>query len=750
MSGPDDATVPFTIRPATPADRPDRLPDRYQLRDMIGSGGMGKVYRAHDATLGRDVAVKVIDHAPGGTGASQSRDRFVREARAAARLAHPNIVAVHDADPEAGWLVMDLVEGESLKDIMQRGAMAAKPARAIAEQVLAALDAAHASGVIHRDIKPSNIIVDARGKVTLVDFGVARLVDAEVTRTGESLGTPAYMAPEQLRGGKVDERTDLYGLAATLYEVVSGERMVAFETPSPASLAKVRQACGKEHGLAQLIVRCLQAAPEQRVASARDAIALLSQKRGRGLFVGVIAALALVGAGAFALSRVMDTKPAGDEARKRELFTMSQSGDHQKAEVLWREYVQKQPDDPDGWTMLLLTTWWSQGRLGEAVPEIERMRPHQADMLRGIVMIALRQEAHAIAFLEDAQKRHPNRVEIEYALGEARWHGQQIERGVQTLEHAYTMDPRWQMALHHVIEYRLSRGEPAPLKQFVDKLRAFDPGRAATLDCEILIAERKYAEALASARASLVRITDDNDLYACAMQAQVLAGDLDGAAQMAKQAAARAPIDLSEWGVRTIAAEVALYRGKLADYHAVLHEMAARQRKIVMALWRPTPDLAEPLQSSDNPRGQPIVPASQNLIEHALGRDPVEIYQYAFEAELRAYGRGLSARLRGDDVAAAAEFRQAMTAPAKGEIRMLAAHHLARSLVAQGDMAGAKTACDEVIRPYQYQAYRAALLPDCVLWSEDPAQWRQLVEQWTGEFQHPSIVEMKRRLATSP
>src|SRR5207244_3141835 len=116
---------------------------------------------------------------------------FVREARAAARLVHPNIVTVHDVDPEAGWLVMDLVDGESLRDVAARGRVPAPTCRHIAEQVLAALAVAHAAGVIHRDLKPSNIMLDDRGKATLVDFGVARLLDAELTRTGETLGTPA-------------------------------------------------------------------------------------------------------------------------------------------------------------------------------------------------------------------------------------------------------------------------------------------------------------------------------------------------------------------------------------------------------------------------------------------------------------------------------------------------------------------------------------------------------------------------------
>ena len=165
----------------------------------------------------------------------------MREARAAARLVHPNIVAVHDVDPEAGWLVMELVEGESLRDRAERGAL--PPALVARDRRAGAGGArrrAHAAGVIHRDIKPSNIMVGADDRVKLVDFGVARLVDVEVTRTGESLGTPAYMAPEQMRGAPIDARTDLYALGATLYELVTGERMIAFESPSADDAREAR------------------------------------------------------------------------------------------------------------------------------------------------------------------------------------------------------------------------------------------------------------------------------------------------------------------------------------------------------------------------------------------------------------------------------------------------------------------------------------------------------------------------------
>ena len=607
------------------------------------------------------------------------------------------------------------------------------------------------TGVIHRDIKPSNIIVDARGKVTLVDFGVARLVDAEVTRTGESLGTPAYMAPEQLRGGKVDERTDLYGLAATLYELISGERMVAFESPSPASIAKVKKACGSERGLAEVISRCLTAAPEQRIASARDATAILSNKRrGRTRVVAAvvgIGVLAALGGGAFAYTKLHHKPGANvDDPRRRELFALTQSGEHKKAELLLEQYVEAHPDDPDARMMSLLTDWWTHGVLPTPLPDIDKLRPVQRDMFQGLTLLINRRESQAIAYLEDAEHRYPDSVEIQYALGEARWHGQQIERGVETLEHAFKMDPRWLMSLHHVMEYRLARGETGSLRPLVEDIRAVNAPRAATLECQIALSDRDYPKATQLAKASIANLPPSTELYSCLVESYILAGDLDAAAASAKEGTERTEIDLEEFGLRTIAAELLLYQGRLADYLASLPDSADRQRRITLAYWRTPPAFDEQVQPASGLRGQPIVPASQTLLAHMQGKDLVESYAHAFEAELRAYGQGLAAELQGNLIGAAEQLRRAMLAPAKGDIRLLAAHDLARVLHAQGDKAGAKAACDEVLRPHLYVPYRAALVPDCVLWSEDAMQWRALSDHWTGELQHPSVVEIRRSL----
>jgi eukaryotic-like serine/threonine-protein kinase len=199
------------------------LGGRYALGAMLGSGGMGQVYRARDRVLERTVAVKVLSSA-----ATQDPElvaRFGREARAAAALHHPNIVAVFDsgADGDLQYLVMEYVDGQSLARLLRQEGML-EPGRAaeVGRQVCQALAAAHATGLVHRDITPGNLLVDPAGLVKVADFGIAKLA-AATTMTGDRvLGTAAYLAPEQAQGRPVDGRSDLYALGCVLYELVTG------------------------------------------------------------------------------------------------------------------------------------------------------------------------------------------------------------------------------------------------------------------------------------------------------------------------------------------------------------------------------------------------------------------------------------------------------------------------------------------------------------------------------------------------
>lgn len=200
---------------------------RYRLAGEIGRGAMGAVYRAHDPQLDRDVAVKLISlaFAAGHGDPKEAAARFAREARVAARLHHPNVVSVFDFGEEGEqlFLVMELVEGETLSQRLARGDFpGTTQALEIVAQTADALAAAHLAGVIHRDIKPGNLLLPRSGAVKVSDFGVAKAVgeSTELTRTGMMVGSPAYMAPEQVQGQELDGRSDLFSLGVVLYELL--------------------------------------------------------------------------------------------------------------------------------------------------------------------------------------------------------------------------------------------------------------------------------------------------------------------------------------------------------------------------------------------------------------------------------------------------------------------------------------------------------------------------------------------------
>ncbi|HUS32650.1 MAG TPA: protein kinase [Kofleriaceae bacterium] len=746
MSNQDDPTVANTPRgTAKRALTEPPQPDRYTIVKLLGEGGMGRVYRAHDTRLGRDVAIKMIDVGLQGPDKTQQRERFVREAKAAARLVHPNIAVVHDVDAEAGWLVMELVEGEALREVLAKGPLEAPLVRKVAEQVLAALDAAHGAGIIHRDVKPSNIVLQPNGNVKLVDFGVARLIDMEVTRTGENVGTPAYMAPEQIRGGAIDGRTDLYALGATLYELVTGARMIAFESPGPQAQDKIEKACGSDRALAQVIVRCLQSDPEARFASARDALTVLEPARPkkRALWpLAMVAFAALAGGGVFALAKMRMPKQKAADARLAKAFTLAQRGENEKASGLLAEVLADDPLDPDAVTYKLLVDWWEGGILGDVERRVEKVKlskPQRA-MITGIDLITKRRETEAIAFLEGADRESPNSVEILYALGEARWHGQQLQPGVDTLTRAFMLDPRWQVALHHVTEFRLSRGEATQLQPIAEKLRVVDPPAGATLDCKIAVGNRDYKGAADIAAKALERLEKIPELYICLAQAYVLERHFDLAEQTAKAAFDLWPIDMREWGGFAQYAELTLYRGQLDEYLALLRGKPSRQRAIALLLWRPKEETNETQPSGPGMRMPPLGAAVWVLQELTRGRNPVAVYGDYVEPEVAAYGKALRAELQGDLVQATAEYRKALAVPAKGDMRMLLAHHLARVLAKTGHEADAKQLCEEeVIAPRMYLPYRAVVLPDCLLWA---GRGSELLDQWRG-FEHPAVVKAR-------
>src|SRR5262245_2179776 len=267
----------------------------YEILGSLGSGGMGEVYRARDSRLERDVAIKVLPERLAQD--PMALARFHREARAVAALSHPNIISIHDVGNEQGtiFVVMELLEGETLGRRLQRSALEWREALTILTAVADGLTAAHAKSIIHRDIKPENVFLTAGGGVKVLDFGLARQGKATTahpgigtttafeTQVGLILGTVAYMAPEQVRGQQADARSDVFALGCVLFETVTGQRPFQGDTPADVMAAILHNTppllseSGRSRpaALDRVISRCLEKDPTRRFASAAEvAVAL--------------------------------------------------------------------------------------------------------------------------------------------------------------------------------------------------------------------------------------------------------------------------------------------------------------------------------------------------------------------------------------------------------------------------------------------------------------------------------------------
>ena len=250
---------------------------RFRVDALIGRGGMGEVYRGYDPVLQRDVALKVVRT---DVARPEFVDRLLREALACARLQHPRIVTIFEASELDGglYIAMEFLKGTSLEAELRRGPPSAEAALRILGQVLEALAHAHAAGVVHRDIKPSNVLSQPDGNIKLVDFGLARLADAEpLTRLGEAMGTPQYASPEQLTGAATDHRTDIYSAGVLAFELFTGRRPFGAPGDTLAAIVykvltqpvpQVNTEWGHEHpGIDAFVARAMAKEPAERFAS---------------------------------------------------------------------------------------------------------------------------------------------------------------------------------------------------------------------------------------------------------------------------------------------------------------------------------------------------------------------------------------------------------------------------------------------------------------------------------------------------
>ena len=257
----------------------------YEIVGWLGAGGMGEVYRARDARLNRDVAIKLV---AGPSAPDSSRvDRFAQEARAAGQLNHPNVLVVYDVGTHDGlpYIVSELLDGESLRRRLEGGALALRKAVDCARQIAEGLAAAHDKGIVHRDLKPDNLFITTEGRVKILDFGLAKLTQAvegpaknpsEATEVGAVLGTVGYMSPEQVRGEQVDQRSDLFSFGVIFHEMLTGQRAFTRSTAADTMAAILKEEpSGTLSGhatqaLERIVMRCLEKAREARFQSARD------------------------------------------------------------------------------------------------------------------------------------------------------------------------------------------------------------------------------------------------------------------------------------------------------------------------------------------------------------------------------------------------------------------------------------------------------------------------------------------------
>ena len=345
----------------------------YELREVLGEGGMGVVYRAHDPTLDRPAALKVIR---AHTLNDEGKHRFLHEARACSRINHPNIITVYAAGEEGGtpYMAMELIDGRTLREVIREGAVEWRTATKWIVQLLDALQRLHAEGIVHRDLKPENIMVTRDGVIKLMDFGLAHLSTASaLTQEGTTLGTVPYMSPEQVMGKKLDARSDLFSLATIYQELLNGTHpfggehpmaiMYAIRSEPPARLAVADP--DFPAGVQQVLDRAFEKAPEQRypdAASFRDALLAETPALAGGgvvevkaspvrmaMLVGAVATV-VVAAGLFGWNAFQARRAAADRNAARNLNEQGQlrerANDLVGAEEYYRQALAKDSTYP--------------------------------------------------------------------------------------------------------------------------------------------------------------------------------------------------------------------------------------------------------------------------------------------------------------------------------------------------------------------------------------------------------------------
>jgi serine/threonine-protein kinase len=275
-----------TARRSAPLKKGQVISDRYELTNLLGRGGMGTVYEAHDRSLDERVALKVLSEAARGSGDADRR--FRDEIKLARKIRHPNVCGIHEygKDQDVQYIVMEFVDGQDLKKyVRSRGKLTTDEALDLACQMGEGLQAIHDAGVVHRDLKLPNVMRDSNGRLRLMDFGIAKFMgDATATATGHIIGTPEYMSPEQVQGLRVDPRSDLYSLAVMTYELLTGRVPFKADTPLATIMLQVHEPPRLEDptiplNIAPILSKALAKRPEDRYENVRAYVAALAAVR---------------------------------------------------------------------------------------------------------------------------------------------------------------------------------------------------------------------------------------------------------------------------------------------------------------------------------------------------------------------------------------------------------------------------------------------------------------------------------------
>ncbi|HET6463925.1 MAG TPA: protein kinase [Candidatus Krumholzibacteria bacterium] len=339
----------------------------YELRDKLGEGGMGAVYLAHDPTLDRAAAVKIIRAE---TLTTEGKERFLREARACSRINHPNIITVYAAGEENGtpYMAMELIEGRTLRAVMHDGPVAWRTATRWLVDLLDALQRLHAEGIIHRDLKPENIMVTQEGVIKLMDFGLAHLTtQTAITQEGTTLGTAPYMSPEQVMGKRLDARSDLFSMMTIYQEMLTGVYPFAgdhamaimysirHEPPSPLTSREV----GFPEAIKAVVARVFEKDPDQRYPDARalraavleaapeisGGVRIVKASARRMLILTAVIAVAAVVLGLAGWSALQKHRATADRNAAKNLnemgFAKQEAGDVAGAEEYYRRAIEK-------------------------------------------------------------------------------------------------------------------------------------------------------------------------------------------------------------------------------------------------------------------------------------------------------------------------------------------------------------------------------------------------------------------------